>query len=224
MSEGNAKALAAATAEPATRLRKRRIALAASGAAIAAIILYFAALVGSNFLLAVRDPPGNADIIVVLGGDGPSRSEVAGALWREGVAPRVLVSGDGDCLDIKSMMVINEGVPAGAIAVECLSRNTWENATLSAPILKADGVRHAVLVTNWFHSKRAIMTFKKAASGIVWTSRPVEREENYLELAATQRGGQVLKEYIKLPIYALLFLLPDSVGQAVMERSLAWLE
>ena len=184
-------------------------------ATILAGAVYFLALKLSDPLLSVVGsvPGGKADIIVVLGGDGPTRAQFAAGLWHEGLAPRVLVSGDGDCLSIRESM-IEEGVTPGAIATECASGNTWQNAAFSAPILRADNVRNAVLVTSWFHSRRAMLCFTRAAGDILWTSRPAGRTESYLSLALSQRGVQVLKEYVKLPLYvAWLALLPPLTAQ-----------
>jgi uncharacterized SAM-binding protein YcdF (DUF218 family) len=172
-------------------------------------VAYFLALRISDPLLSVRgDWSVKADIIVVLGGDGPTRALFAAKLWHEGIAPRVLVSGDGDCMWIRKTM-IDDGVTPSAITTECLSGNTWQNATFTAPMLREDRVRSAVLVTSWFHSKRAMMCFTRAAGDIHWTSLPVGRKESYFALAFSQRGLQVLKEYAKLPLYfAWLALLP----------------
>lgn len=59
---------------------------------LTAIGLYGLALVSAGSLLVVEDPPAQADVIVVLGGDGPPRAAQAAKLWHEGKgAPR---SGD----------------------------------------------------------------------------------------------------------------------------------
>ncbi|MGH7005041.1 MAG: YdcF family protein, partial [Alphaproteobacteria bacterium] len=81
-------------------------------------------------MLAIRDPIRRADVIVVLGGDGPTRAARAADLWLEGVAPRILVSGDGDCYWIKRAMT-DRGVDRDSIDVECQSGTTWENALFS---------------------------------------------------------------------------------------------
>lgn len=45
---------------------------------------------------------------------------------------------------------------------EAVSRTTAENASLSAPILQRDGVRHIVLVTDAMHMRRARRQFEQA--------------------------------------------------------------
>lgn len=50
---------------------------------------------------------------------------------------------------------------------ESASRDTRENAALSLPILKRDGIKHLLLVTHSEHMPRAIRAFQEAAGGQV---------------------------------------------------------
>jgi len=169
---------------------------------------YVLAIVASDELLSVRDPLAKTDVIVVLGGDGPPRAARAAELWREGLAPRILVSGSGDCLSIRDAMMA-QGVGAGAISVECQSVNTWENAEFSARLLKQKSIRRGAVVTSWFHSRRALDCFATAAKEITWVSWPAERTMSYSTLVFDYTGLQVAKEYLKLSLYkSWFFLLP----------------
>ena len=140
-------------------------------------------------LLTVHTPVSAADVIVVPGGDGPVRAARAAALYHARAAPRVLVTGSGDCLDIRDLMVA-ANVPRAEITVECTARDTWENATRSAPLLNGMNARSAILVTNWFHSRRALGCFRAAAPEIVWMSAPVERDKSLLALAIASGRSQ----------------------------------
>ncbi len=55
--------------------------------------------------------------------------------------------------------------------VESRSESTWQNAALSAPLLRAAGIRSIYLVTNSAHMPRAIIAFRHA--GITATAAPV---------------------------------------------------
>lgn len=177
------------------------------GAVLVASALYLLALTGGDRLLSVRDAlPARVDTIVVLGGDGPSRAAKAASLYRARVAPRVLVTGDGDCTSIRRSMM-EAGVPFAAITLECASRNTWENAQLSAPLLREAGVQTAVLVTSWFHTRRAITCFTLASPQIQWFSAPTEQQETLWQLATSARGIQLAKEYPKAVGYSILLAL-----------------
>lgn len=159
-------------------------------------------------LLTVRTAVSPADVIVVLGGDGPRRAAKASALYRAGAAPRVLISGDGDCMHIRRLMM-EDGVPAQRITTECESGSTYENALLSTPILLDMGVRRAVLVTSWFHTRRALACFTTTLPRIDWMSAPVERDRSLWDLMTSMDGLQLAKEYVKICWYA--FLCNDSM-------------
>ncbi len=167
---------------------------------LGAIGLYGLALVSAGSLLVVEDPPAQADVIVVLGGDGPPRAAQAAKLWHEGKAPLVLVTGYGDCDFIRDMLV-RSGVDFAAVSTECLSLSTWENATFSQPILSGMGARRAILVTSWFHSRRAVKRFRFVMPQIQWISLPAQRTVSLWRLAVNGDGVQVFKEYAKALLY-----------------------
>lgn len=167
-----------------------------------ALCSYPLAIVFANALLSVRNPATRADIIVVLGGDGPARAAQAARLWRAGMAQKILITGDGDCYWIRKSL-LEFGVDTGSITVECQSRNTWENALFSNPILQRMQVRKAILVTSWFHSRRALNSFKQIAFNIQWQSVPVEPDVPMWRIAVEQDGIQIFKEYPKSLWYVL---------------------
>ena len=57
------------------------------------------------------------------------------------------------------------GVPTEA--VEDLSRSTWENAALIAPMLRAAGIRHPLLVTHAWHMPRGVLAFEHQGFDVV---------------------------------------------------------
>lgn len=128
--------------------------------------------------------PVNADAIVVLGGatevlSNPRQMpEVNGAgdrviyaayLYRQGAAPRVLVSGgriDGygptkssQAQEMADLLVFM-GVPSKDILLEEQARNTVENAQFSGELLRAHGVERLLLVTSAMHMPRAVPLFE----------------------------------------------------------------
>lgn len=54
--------------------------------------------------------------------------------------------------------------------IEDQSRTTRENAVLSVPMLRTDGIEHALVVTHAWHMPRAIETFERA--GLRFTAAP----------------------------------------------------
>ena len=132
----------------------------------------------------------NADAIVVLGGylrHGSSEqraelSHIADRLWfgvelyRSGKAPIVLlaggnvpfVSGAAEPESIAAARVIEAmDVPASAVRTEYKSRNTRENAVLTADLLLPKGLKRVLLVTSALHMRRAAALFQRAGLEVI---------------------------------------------------------
>jgi uncharacterized SAM-binding protein YcdF (DUF218 family) len=127
-----------------------------------------------RWTLTVDSGPVNADAIVVLGGDGDKgahRPRRAADLFQADVAPKILVSGDGDC-EMNARLLESLGVPAAAITQEDRSRNTFQNAKFAVPLLQQMDAHRVIIVTSWYHSRRALACFEQAAPGIKFYSRP----------------------------------------------------
>jgi uncharacterized SAM-binding protein YcdF (DUF218 family) len=153
-------------------------------------------------ILCVDSGPVTADVLIVLGGGNHERAPRAAALFKAGVAPRIILSGEGDD-EINRLALLRAGVPAAAIEVESKSMTTHENAEFTLKLLRAEKVRRAILVTSWYHSRRALKTFEHEAGAekIVFSSRPTyygfEREE-WRRLGV---GKHMWLEFLKLPGY-----------------------
>jgi uncharacterized SAM-binding protein YcdF (DUF218 family) len=167
-------------------------------------MIYMATLAAAHPMAEDVGLPEKADAIIVLGGDSTSRAVRAGELFTRGLAPRIVIAGDGDCRYIEDILV-QAGVPQDRIEVECLSRNTWENAQFSEPILRRLGVRSAIVVTNWYHSRRALICFRAAAPDIAFFPNPIGQPMPLLSLVGTSEGINVMREYVKLAWYALRY-------------------
>ena len=117
-----------------------------------------------------------ADAIVVLGAaqyDGrPSpvlaaRLDHALALWREGLAPRIVVTGgkqEGDRYTeatAAAEYLIARGVPDAAILREVQGTSTWESLAATARILRNRGLERVLVVSDPYHSLRARETARE---------------------------------------------------------------
>jgi uncharacterized SAM-binding protein YcdF (DUF218 family) len=121
-------------------------------------------------VLTVDIGPARADVLVVLGGK-PDRAVRAAELFKQGEAPEILVSGNGDAQNYKTVL-IKSGVPAQNISLEAKSRTTRENAEFSIPLLRQMGAHRVIIVTSWYHSRRALMCFEHYAPDMKVYSRP----------------------------------------------------
>ena len=112
-----------------------------------------------------------ADVMVVLGGGSLERAARAAELFKAGEAPLILCSGLGDAA-ANAACLTNAGVPVTAILLEPKSHTTQENAKFSIAMLHALGAHRVIIVTTWYHSRRALMCFEHYAPDITFYSRP----------------------------------------------------
>jgi len=187
-------------------------------------------------------PP--ADVIVVLGGgvrtqafprqtseinEAGDRLLYAAQLYRQGAAPRVLVSGGrtewvGSATEPEAPgmaeLLTTMGVPPEALWLELASRNTYENAIETQAILQREGASRILLVTSALHMPRACAVFVKTGLDVIPASTdflvtradweyytrpdPVIQLFNLLPTADNlDLTTQALKEYIGMGIYRL---------------------
>ena len=177
-------------------LKVRRLVIVLAGLVLVPVII----LVAFPFsLLCVTSPLQSADAIVVLGGEPGARAKHAATLVTNGLAPRVFVSGLGDCQTMRDVL-IKHGVRTNLIELECDARTTQENALFTVQLLRAQKCRRVILVTSWFHSRRALSSFRKYAPEIEFLSAPVPKTEPW-----QFERGQIASEYLKTLAYALRY-------------------
>jgi uncharacterized SAM-binding protein YcdF (DUF218 family) len=147
-------------------------------------------------VLTVDSGPVQAEALVVLGGGVTERPRRAAELFQAGEAPLVICSGLGDCNSNRRLLAQN-GVPATAIQVECNSRNTSENARFTIALLRKQGVKSAILVTSWYHSRRALNCFEHYAPEIKFYSRPSHFAADRADWKPKGIEGYIRWEYAK---------------------------
>jgi uncharacterized SAM-binding protein YcdF (DUF218 family) len=162
-----------------------------------------------------RDDPGPAGAVVVLGAaqyDGrPSpvfaaRIEHAVALWREGAAPFLVVTGGKQAGDRTTeaatarAYALERGVPEASILVEDEGRTTVESLRAVARILDARGISDAVFVSDPTHIFRVLLI--AADEGIAGHGSPTRTSP--IEADPIRRLDAILHELGALAHYFLL--------------------
>jgi len=165
-------------------------------------VLLLAALAAWLFpqqVLTVDSGPIKAEVLVVLGGGSHERPDRAAELLQEEAAPRIICSGNGDCTSNRARL-LHQGVPADRIQTECESKNTKENAEFTIARLRAQGVKRAIIVTTWYHSRRALNCFRHYAPDIEFYSRPSYIGYRGGPPSPERRAqkGYIRSEYVKL--------------------------
>ena len=185
------------------------------------------------------------DAIVLLGGATvaaiPPRRHVevneagdrifqAARLYRDGRAPRIVVSGGrfdgsrtlGPESDEMAGLLQELGVPDAAILRESVSRNTYENAVETHRLLAALGANRILLVTSALHMPRAVGLFRHQGFEVV----PVPVDFDVTEETPSDYGAwfpllskllpqaesltyttRVLREYLGLFVYRMRGLI-----------------
>ncbi len=147
-------------------------------------------------VLTVDGGPVKVDALVVLGGN-LDRAVRAVELFKAGEAPLIICTGYGDA-DANEAYLTNSGVPTSDILLEPKSRTTRENAEFSIPLLRQMGAHRVIIVTSWYHSRRALMCFEHYAPDIKFYSRPSYFGYPRAEWRPKGIRDRVKSEYLKL--------------------------
>lgn len=142
-----------------------------------------------------------SDAIVILGRGAAmrrSRINVAVKLWRSQAAPRIFASGRGDANEIQNRLK-KLGIPNLAIEGEACSRTTAENAEFTSLLLKPQGVKTILLVTDPPHTLRSLLTFQRY--GFKVTAVPSLLPDH---ISDREYKLLILREYFALITYKIL--------------------
>ena len=184
----------------------------ASVAAIAAALLAYGVSKAGYWLEAAGQAPAKANAIVVLGGDNGERSLKAQALYHDGYAPIIVLTGleKGSAtppprLTWRADYLAAHGVPRSVLRFEVGSRNSYEEATNILALMQKQKWQRVIVVSDPPHMRRLAWTWNRVfkdsglhyvlvPSGAEWWS-PSEWWRDELS------GSFVIMEYIKLAYY-----------------------
>jgi len=118
----------------------------------------------------VDDAPENSDAIVVLSGDNfdAVRASRAAALFRSGMAPRVVATGRSlrtyaSTTDLMKRDLVDHGVPAAAIIpLNHRAEDTREEALVVSEFVASHGWKKILLVTSNYHTRRSEYIYERA--------------------------------------------------------------
>ncbi len=140
-----------------------------------AVLLGFTVLLAVLFIgpiLAASDSAPHADAIVILAGEDGTRIEHGVALWRQGVAPVLVLTLACEPagryrsrLDRVFETLRGAGVPAESVRVagvdgRCVQNTRGEAQAIRELAVQADWTR-VLVVTSWYHSRRAELIIRR---------------------------------------------------------------
>ena len=181
--------------------------------ALALVALVVAVLGARPFLFIETSPkPKPASVLIVLGGESGERTDRALELMRAGAAPKILVSGAGEEAQAKNKLRAAK-ISEARLILESKSTSTRENALFTVALLREQKITNAILVTSWYHSRRALACFHQAAPEIHFQSAPLPPSVTDYGIPTARDAGFACLEYFKMIYYAARWrIVPWNTG------------
>ena len=115
-----------------------------------------------RFVSTPVDEPVRSDLVVSLGGEVRHRMRKAIQLWRTGFAPRIFITGH---LAARLAFLADQGVPDTAILSNDKSRHSWDEAVNTYHLMKANGWKSVLVVSDPPHMRRLSWTWEHVFVG-----------------------------------------------------------
>lgn len=172
---------------------------------------------GAVLLWGKRETTASADVIVVLGAaqyvGRPSpvlraRLDHALTLWRRGRAPRLLLTGGkgvGDTMseaEVGRNYLVRRGIPATVLLLEQEGRSTEQSIEEAARILRGEGLRRAIFVSDPFHMLRIDILAR--GHGLDPLGSPTRTSP--ISASRLRALGYLASESLKVPLTVVLAL------------------
>lgn len=126
----------------------------------ALIVLVFLYLDFAYDAGAYKEDTASADAIIVLAG-GLGRIDKGIELLASGRAGYLIIAGADKDASLKSIFFRKDiKLDTGNIIIEKKSTSTYENATETKKIIKSKGIESVILITSYYHMKRASYIFQ----------------------------------------------------------------
>jgi uncharacterized SAM-binding protein YcdF (DUF218 family) len=191
---------------------QRKLLLILLAFAIAAAAFAWTASRAGYWLEAPAMAPVRADAIVVLGGNDGDRALRALGLYRKGYAPKIVLTGleRGSAsppanLTWRADFLATHGVPKSALRFEVYSDNSFEEAENVLELMKRQGWRTVIAVSDPPHMRRLAWTWHRVFKGSGLSYALVASETQWWSPGNWWRdektGAFVITEYIKIAYY-----------------------
>ncbi len=157
------------------RTRTRTAGYWAVGAVVLLSVLGLIAFFRLGYWLeAPGQSPARADVIILLGGNSKSRLQTGMELYRQGLAPRILLIGEASpdppsahpLPNVRLLYLLEENVPRDAILVDARARSSYEEAIDARSMMRQHGWSRALVVSDPPHMRRLSWIWRKTFRGI----------------------------------------------------------
>ena len=180
--------------------------------AIAVVAFAYGFSRAGYWLQAPAQAPVHADAIVVLGGNDGDRALRALGLFKEGYAPKIVLTGlergrasPPANLTWRAEYLIARGVPKSAVRFEIYSENSYEEAQNILELMKKQGWRTVIAVSDPPHMRRLAWTWHRVFKGSGLSYALVASSAQWWMPGEwwldEHSGAFVISEYIKIAYY-----------------------
>jgi len=160
----------------------------------------------------------HTDVIVVLGGGTGDRARYAGSLYQRGLAPHVIATGGPLGTTSAATALLPWGIPFDVVALANGTQNTYQDALATRHLMEVNHWQSALLVTDPYHMRRSIWTFRTAFAETSIVIQPAPVVDSWFQAKrwwTTEEGFAVVnEEYLKIGYYVLRgqIRLPAIIG------------
>jgi uncharacterized SAM-binding protein YcdF (DUF218 family) len=153
--------------------------------------------------LNLSQQPQIADVIVVLGGSDGHREAFAVDLYDQGFAPQILASGHAGSMSSGLNIIAKSDVPKDALSINDQATSTYDEAQQVLEILIQMNAHSALIVTDRYHTHRALATYRHVFQGHNIELTIVSPEDGILAESWWQSkwSNQIALEFLKMPYY-----------------------
>lgn len=186
-----------------------------------AVVLGTAALVAAllgagHFLEATAQAPAGADLIFALGGDNGARADRVLEIYRQGLAPKVLLGSEGvhsntraTYLGWRARYLIDEGIPEQALLYDRRSRSSWDEAINTLQLMRSMKMNRVLVVSDPPHLRRLSWVWSRVFAGsgkeFILVASDMEDWDAARWWRTSPNAQYVFGEYIKLAYYLLQY-------------------
>lgn len=178
----------------ARRQRKRRGLLGWTWRLLLLLALWLVGVASYIVWVGERDQAAPADVIIVLGAAAydarPSpvfaeRIRHGIDLYQRGLAKHLIFTGGFGTgarfseSQVAQRYALKHGVPRQAILIETRSRTTHQNLQQAAALMKANGFKRAIVVSDPLHMARALRLAREAGIDALGSSTPTSRFRSF---------------------------------------------
>lgn len=195
---------------------KRRLVWKWAAAALLAVLSVTGFLQAGQFLQEPVKAPAKADLIVALGGDSGGRVHKAAALYQQGFAPRVMLTGlEGgyfgtrlNYLNWRARVLVEQGVPETALLFDEISASSWDEAVNTLKLMQAKDFHSVLVVSDPPHLRRLDWVWGKVFAGSGKEYRLIASDMENWDAGRWWRNENsaqfLVMEYVKLGYYLIM--------------------